>query len=189
MVYILIGILGFFVLFWFDPLAIRKVRLLKPIVWVGGSSLLLYALLMVCIHSSRISLPGWLNLMGGVISLFFSVLIVYSLFVEIPLKKTYMKEGTPARVIKTGTYAFVRHPGVLWWFGFLTGLFLVTESKTLFIALPVWVCVDVIYVIIQDRVFFIKMFGDEYREYQSEVPMLLPNRESLKNCITTFIHD
>ena len=61
-----------------------------------------------------------------------------------------------------------------------------TGSKTLLFALPVWSAVDIIYIVLQERFIFIKMFGEEYREYQQEVPILIPTRKSIKRCVSTL---
>jgi protein-S-isoprenylcysteine O-methyltransferase Ste14 len=61
-----------------------------------------------------------------------------------------------------------------------------TGSKTLLLALPVWSGVDIIYVMLQERFIFIKMFGEEYREYQKEVPILIFTLKSIKRFVSTF---
>lgn len=81
-------------------------------------------------------------------------------------------------MIKTGTYALVRHPGVIWYTLFLIALLLISSSQLLLIALPIWVFMDVLYVIIQDKFYFPHMFPG-YEEYKKETPMLIPTRKSL----------
>jgi protein-S-isoprenylcysteine O-methyltransferase Ste14 len=61
-----------------------------------------------------------------------------------------------------------------------------TGSKTSLLALPVWSGVDIIYVMLQERFIFIKMFGEEYREYQKEVPILIFTLKSIKRFVSTF---
>lgn len=44
---------------------------------------------------------------------------------------------------------------------------------------------NLFYVVLQDRYTFPRIFSD-YESYQQKVPFLLPNRESLKRCVSTL---
>jgi len=94
MIYILIGIAGFLVFHLMDIAAIKKIALMKPVVWAAGCSLLLYATVMACISPEKMSLPlpaviaGWVGLPLALI------LLVYSLFINLPFRKTYVKKAS-----------------------------------------------------------------------------------------------
>jgi protein-S-isoprenylcysteine O-methyltransferase Ste14 len=141
---------------------------------------------MVCIDSEKILISRVSQIIGFVFSALFFLVIIYSIFIEIPFKATYIMQNRKNILVKTGTYGLVRHPAVLWYFFFLSGLFFMTGSKTLLFALPVWSAVDVVYILLQERFIFIKMFGDEYRAYQKEVPILIPTRKSIKKFVSTL---
>jgi protein-S-isoprenylcysteine O-methyltransferase Ste14 len=81
-------------------------------------------------------------------------------------------------------YALARHPGVTWFTLFILSLILVSKSKLLLIAAPIFILLDIFLVILQDKFFFRRMFAD-YDKYQRETPMLLPNKKS----INVFIRD
>jgi len=81
-------------------------------------------------------------------------------------------------LIKTGTYALVRHPGVIWYVLFLIALLLVSRSKLFLIAAPIWIFMDILYVFVQEKFYFSRMFPG-YGEYKKETPMLIPTRKSL----------
>jgi protein-S-isoprenylcysteine O-methyltransferase Ste14 len=53
------------------------------------------------------------------------------------------------------------------------------------IAAPVWAVIDVIYVVIQDKYFFIRMFPG-YKQYAQQVPMLIPTRKSISQCVKSI---
>ena len=75
--------------------------------------------------------------------------------------------GVGDKLIKTGTYALVRDPGVLW-FGFLLlAVFLVSRSRLLLLATSAWLFMDVPYVWVQERFFFGRMFRN-YEQYKKE---------------------
>jgi len=112
-------------------------------------------------------------------------LLLVSLFLEIPFRQTDAADGVGDTLVKTGTYALVRHPGVLWLALFLASLILVSRSRLLLVAAPVWLFMDVLYVWVQECSYFTKMFPG-YEQYQRETPMLIPNGESIAQCIRTF---
>lgn len=142
-----------------------------------GSSLVL-----VSLQPERLLLPGWSRLMGWALLPVAVFLLAYSLLVELSIKETYLAPGMGSRLVRTGTYALVRHPGVLWYTLLLITLVLVTQSRLLAIALPLWVGADILWVAFQERVYLHKHFA-EYVHYQRETPMLIPNRRSLSACL------
>lgn len=172
--YIALGILGFFIIHIFDFASLKRTPILKPIIWIAGSSLLTYAVLMVCLSSERISLPLWSIWLGWLILPISLLMLIYPLFINLPFFKTYVKTGVGDRLIKTGLYALVRHPGVYGFILVMIALFLVSESKLLLIAAPIWLLADIILVVFQDKFVFVRMFPD-YMKYQQETPMLIPN--------------
>ncbi|MBN2323454.1 MAG: hypothetical protein JXQ30_06945 [Spirochaetes bacterium] len=187
MIYVIIGAVGFLILFFFDLAALKKIRLLKTFIWIIGYGLISYSLNVIIRREARFVFPCYIKITGVVLSIVFTILLIYSLLIEIPFKTTYLKKGAGGKLITTGTYALVRHPGVLWFILFLIGLFLASGSRTLLVATPVWWSMDIIYILIQDKYYFPKQFGDAYKQYQEEVPMLVPNKKSIKRCFTTFL--
>ncbi len=183
MAYIALGTLGFLVIHLFDFASLKRTPLLKPVIWVSGSSLLAYAVLMVCLSPDRLSLPLWLSWLGWLLLLVSLWLLIYPLFINLPLVNTYIKRGIGNRLVKSGLYALVRHPGVFGFILVMVALFLVSGSELLLIAAPIWILVDIILVVIQDKFIFIRMLHG-YKEYQQETPMLIPSQRS----IATFIN-
>ncbi len=182
---LLAGVLGFCVAPLLDWVSLKRIHYVKP----GSISLVIilqsYALYAVSFGVERFDLPraatglGWFLLP---VSLF---LLAYSLFIEIPFVDTYAQTGVGDKLVTTGTYALTRHPGVLWYGLFLVALLLVTRSQILVIAAPIWFLMDLLWVLLQDKYFFVLMFKD-YRQYQKQTPMLLPNRLSIKHCFKTL---
>lgn len=179
MIYIALGILGFITVHLFDIVSLKRIPSgVKPCVWIVGSGLLAYSLIMLCLQSNILPLPIWSTWLGwGLLtpSLF---LLVYSLFVSLPFRKTYVTTGVGDKLITTGLYSLVRHPGVMWFVLFMLSLILVSKSSLLLIAAPIFILLDTVLVIVQDKFFFIRMF-DDYKQYQQETPMLMPNWRSL----------
>jgi len=177
MLYIIIGAVGFVVVHLFDLVALKRIPRLKPIIWCIGSGLLIYSLVMICRYTVKIELPAWATWLGwGVftVSLF---LLIHSLFISLPFRKTYLDTGVGDRLVKTGLYALVRHPGILWFPLFMLSLIPISRSSLLLIAAPIYIALDIVLVYIQDKFVFGRMF-EGYDSYRQETPMLLPNKKS-----------
>lgn len=178
MIYIILGVCSFLVAYWFDFVSFKKIPLAKLILGGTAGFLGIYSLAMVCLRTERLNLPGYLSFLGWFLLFISTFLLSFSLFWEIPLRKTYLVKGVGDKLIKTGTYALVRHPGVIWYTLLLLALLLISRSRLLLIALPIWVFMDVLYVVIQEKFYFPHMFPG-YEEYKKETPMLIPTRKSL----------
>jgi len=185
MIYIAIGAFGFLIIHLFDIVSLKRVPKVKPFTWILGSGLLVYALTMTCLQSDKLLLPMWSAWLGwGLLFVSFS-LLVYSLFINLPFRKTYVATGVSSKLIKTGLYALVRHPWVHCFTLLLLSLVLVSRSSLLLVASPIWILLYILLVVIQDKFLFGRMF-DGYDTYRQETPMLLPNRRSVNAFISSL---
>jgi len=183
MIYIAMGAIGFTVIHLFDIVSLKRIPKAKPVTWALGSGLLIYSLVMICLAPDKLLLPSWLTWLGwGALGVSLS-LLVYSLFIKLPFQKTYVATGVGDKLVTTGVYALVRHPGVLWSTLFMLSLIPVSRSSLLLIAAPIFILLDILLVVIQDRFVFGRMF-DGYDNYRQKTPMLLPNRRS----VNAFLH-
>ena len=182
MIYLALGTLGFLIIHLFDIVSLKRIPLAKPVTWLLGSSLLVYSVIMVSLKGDRLPLPLWSTWLGWLLLLVSLWLLIYSLFINLPFRKTYIATGVGDRLITTGLYALVRHPGVHWFTLVMLSLVLVSQSSLMLIAAPIWILLDILLVAIQDRFFLGRMLSG-YDSYQKETPMLLPNRKSLNTFI------
>ena len=178
MLYIIIGAVGFIVVHVFDLVALKRIPKLKPVVWCIGSGLLIYSLVMICRYPVKIELPAWSVWLGWGVLAVSASLLIHSLFVSLPFRKTYVDTGVGDKLVKNGLYALVRHPGILWFPLFMLSLISISRSSLLLIAAPTFIALDIVLVFIQDRLIFGRMFRG-YERYRRETPMLLPNRKSV----------
>jgi protein-S-isoprenylcysteine O-methyltransferase Ste14 len=183
MVFILIGMGALLLLLvsdWADCAGRMGARLLAAVV---SLALLLSAAVALMVRPERLALPMWARLPAALAAALFLFLLASSLFLEIQLA-----EGPDGErpLYTRGTYALVRHPGVLWLALFQVCLALAIRSEPLLFAVPFWTASNVALVAVEDKIFFPRLFGDAYRRYQKNVPFLIPNRSSIKNCITTY---
>ena len=178
MVYITAGCLGLLIIHLFDIVSLKRLPKVKPLTWALGSCLLVYALVMICLQADKLPLPIWSSWLGGALLSISCLLLIYSLFINLPFRKTYITTGVGDKLVKSGLYALVRHPGVTRFILVILSLILVSRSSLLLIAAPIFILLDIVLVIVQDKFFFGQMFHG-YNSYRRETPMLVPNRQSL----------
>jgi protein-S-isoprenylcysteine O-methyltransferase Ste14 len=183
--FILLGCLAFVIAYFYDLAALKNIAYLKQAIGLTFTSLFGVSVPMVCLRAERLLLPSWLSWLGWPLLVLAALLLTYSIFLEIPFKQTYATDGVGEKLVKTGTYALVRHPGVLWFGLLLLALIAISRSRLLLIAAPVWFLMDVLYVWIQERFYFGKMFPG-YEQYKQETPMLIPTRKSIIRCAKTM---
>ena len=186
MVYIGIGILGFVIIHLFDMVSIKRIPFgVKPIVWTAGFAILFFSLVKMCLLSDSLQIPDSAIWVGWAMFAVSVVMITLALFINLPFRKTYIEAGVGDKLIKSGLYALVRHPGVYWVALFFFSLVFISKSHIMLIAAPIFVVLNTSLVVFQDLYFFPKMF-EGYAEYQKETPMLVPNKQSIKAFIKSL---
>ena len=109
------GVASFLVAYSFDWAAQVKIRGLKQTIAVVVFVLHGYALYAACWGVARFPLPPPILWIGWVLFPVSLILLIYSFFIEIPFNQTYAKTGSSNQLVTTGSYALVRHPGVIWY--------------------------------------------------------------------------
>ena len=181
---VIAGVFAFLIAYLFDWVSMRKIPGGKQVIALFVVGLHSYALVAAYWGVSRFSLPSAFSVLGWFLLPFSLLLLLYSLFLELPLAQTYSQAGVGQRLVTSGTYALVRHPWVLWYIIFLACLVIATRSIVLLYAVPIWVFMAVLHVVVQDRFFFPKVFSG-YPHYQGQTPMLIPTRRSIAACLRT----
>ena len=187
MEYLFLGILGFLVGYSTELAALNRRRGLKPAVWIVSFGLLISAMVMVSLHSNRVFFPHWLTLAGWAFLPVTSLMMLYTLVLELPFRRTFMGSPSGTDLVTTGTYALVRHPTVLWYVLILLSALLATRSLALLVAMPIWIAMDVVWVLFQERSSLARSFP-QYSNYAEVTPFLIPNRRSLTNFCNSFRH-
>jgi protein-S-isoprenylcysteine O-methyltransferase Ste14 len=185
MYYIVLGILGFALIHLFDIVSLKRLPLAKPATWFVGCVALIYAIVAVCVDSPKLPLPVWSVVLGWVLLLPGLGLQVHALFVSLPFGKTYLARGVGSQLVTTGLYGLVRHPGVYGFSLAMLSLVLISRSRLMLLAGLIWVLVDIILVVLQDKVFFGRMFPG-YAAYCRQTPMLIPNWQTLSSVAVNF---
>jgi len=185
MIYIALGSLGLLIIYLFDIVSLKRIPGAKPVTWIAGSGLLAYSVIMVCLAPDKLPLPSWSIWLGWALLLVSLSVLIYSLFINLPFRKTYVATGAGDKLVTTGLYALVRHPGVHWLILIMLSLILVSRSSLMLIASPIWILLDILLVVIQDKFLFGRMFAG-YNTYRQKTPMLVPNRRSISAFINSL---
>lgn len=178
MIYIAVGCLGFVAIHLLDVVSLKRAAILKTFTWIPGLVLLVYSLVMVSLQPDKLPLSAWHTVVGWLLALISGYLLIYSLFLNLPFRETYVDTGVGKQLVTSGLYALVRHPGVHWFILFMLSLILISKARLFLVAAPIFIFLDIILVVVQDKYFFVKMFAG-YDSYQKETPMLVPNRHSI----------
>jgi protein-S-isoprenylcysteine O-methyltransferase Ste14 len=151
MIYIGIGVLGFIAMNIFDLVSLKRVPYgIKPLLWTAGCGMLLYAIVMLCFESNNLPLDDWTVWAGWGLLAVSIFMIMLALFINLPFRKTYVEAGVSSKLVKTGLYALVRHPGVYWVATFMFSFVLISRSSMMLVAAPVFVFLNTAFVIIED---------------------------------------
>lgn len=186
MFFILIGLLAFLLFTVYDINdVIFKNNIISRFFFLG-SFLLIFATAGIIVESfNAIRWDLWRVSIFGMLSLFFLILLIYTLFFALPFNETYITSKGSPRVYRNGFYALCRHPGVIWFAGFYFCLWFALQIPVLLWAAIVFSSCNFIYIVFQDHWTFIRAFED-YHDYQKSTPFIIPNFESIKRCLLTL---
>ncbi|MCF0133763.1 MAG: hypothetical protein HUJ72_07845 [Blautia sp.] len=138
----------------------------------------------------------WVFFLAAVV---FVVLLIYTLFFALPFGETYLaKEGDAQgklyahrhaekerkpEVYNRGMYALCRHPGVLWFFLFYFFMGIALYPAAFLYPGLFYSALNVGYVVLQDVWTFPETLNG-YGQYKRETPFLLPDKESIRSCLS-----
>lgn len=185
MIEVVLGALGLFVVHLSDLAAIKRLPLVKPATWIVGGITLLYVVFRSWTSPDKLILPEWATWLGWILLITAASGVVYSLFVNLPFVNTYVRRGVGDRLVTTGLYALVRHPGILLTALLVVALLMVSRSRGMLVSGPIFIALDILAVIIQDKCIFGRMFPG-YVEYRRTTPMLIPSRKSMAAFLSSF---
>lgn len=184
MLYITLGAFSFLLGYLHDLAEVQKRFIAKKILGPLSFILFVFSIVMLCIRSPRLTLPEYVSIVAWPFFGIFALLFVYSVFLEIRLNRP-LAAGKEKKLVTTGTYALTRHPSAIWSVLAISFLVLASKSMYLLLALPLWTVMELIWVWLQDRFFLPSIFQD-YVQYRIETPMLIPTKESVKQCLTSL---
>lgn len=181
MLFVGIGVFGFLSLLLFDFMSIKDRIFVKYLFAILGLGLIVFSTIELLNFKSDFDISSTIQIISLVLAIIFMMLLIYSVFIEVG-GNTYKKIAEP-QLVTNGTYSLVRHPGVIWLFLTIFFLALYSENVYLLISAITWTFVNTIYVVIQEKYIFIRLFPT-YDDYMKTTPMIIPNYRSIKKFIT-----
>jgi protein-S-isoprenylcysteine O-methyltransferase Ste14 len=163
---------------------VSRWRLARAIVLLPGTVAVLVPTLLVAADGPRL---GW-GLEGVVTPLLVVLglaLIGAGLALSVWTARLFARIGigTPApwdpprRLVVQGPYRYVRNPMITGVMAVLLGEAVVLGRPSLLIWFAAFVAINHVYFILVEEPGLIRRYGDEYREYKSEVPRWIPRRK------------
>lgn len=163
----------------------------RQMIVLVGVTLLSMAFIIASGQGQLLGLPDWFKYPGWVLTILGGGLLIYSVFIEIPLTQRRRQTHSPASsatsaLVQTGTYALCRHPGFWWLILLLTGQIMVRQNAGMVQLAFIWIVLDLTLIVIQDRHIFPRRFPD-YSDYQASTPFLIPafNQDTLRRLFST----
>lgn len=150
-----------------------------------GTGLLAVVTILQMIPAMAVVDKGVRFLVCIVLALVALVLLIDTLFLELPFEKTYLEREDKPVVYDKGMYALCRHPGVIWFFLFYLFLGLALLPEGMIYTGMLYNALNVLYVMFQDIWTFPKTFCD-YDIYKKETPFLIPNAHSVRCACQTW---
>jgi protein-S-isoprenylcysteine O-methyltransferase Ste14 len=185
MLYILVGCIGFLLFILYDLNQIRSHKKHLRYLFVIGFLLVTFSTFMIIWEKGYNFIPILsAKIVFGGLATVSLLLLIYSLFFALPFEKTYITASN-RNVCDQGMYALCRHPGALWFILFYLFLWLYTGIALMFWAFLSFSLLNLLYIWLQDRYFFPKLF-DNYTKYKATTPFIIPTNASIKRFISSI---
>lgn len=184
---VILGIVAFVCYFIYDwNESHQKLRLFHSLFLTGSILLGIATIILVLKGYHYVGYRGTSQFAFGVLCLLSFGVLIYTLFFALPMKETYVDfHNEKPSVCDTGMYALCRHPGFIWYGCVYLFLYFIFPCKELMIGTIVLCGCNFAYIVAEDIYFFPRMFSD-YDTYKTNVPFLIPNRSSIKKCMSTL---
>jgi protein-S-isoprenylcysteine O-methyltransferase Ste14 len=183
---ILGSLLGFSLWAALDLSLMRQIRQGPLAVSLLASAALAVAYILSVPLGTPLGLPAWMTYLGWGLAVLGLLLIIFSIFIEIPWRarsgpilERVGSSPTEGVLVTSGTYALCRHPGALWMILFLIGAVLAVGRSGMLFTAFLWIGLDVLLVAVQDRFIFPVHFP-AYRQYQQTTPFLIPTPSAVR---------
>ncbi|MBC7263182.1 MAG: DUF1295 domain-containing protein [Chloroflexi bacterium] len=186
MAYTVLGTVALLANFLLDIVALRGIRYWKLLIEILTTVVFCFAVWMAALQSSTETMSAVRTAIGIALLVTAIVLLAYSLFWEIPFRSTYLRDGVGDQLVTTGTYALCRHPEVLWSGLLFLAVYCMSGGWLFLTSAILWLAILVLRVYVMERVYLVPVFGDAYRKYQQQTPMLIPNAQSVRRCVQSF---
>ena len=171
---ILLSITGYIILLIHDLSQMKKSNIITRITYISYPIIVTPYIGIFIMYIPNITTPAGLLILYSLLISGLSLLLLYSVLLEIPIKIKHGKFAIDRKnrtVYKQGTYSFSRHPGFIW-MTLLNASFygLLIDGEILILATVLTLC-NLALIMIEDFYIFPIIFRD-YNQYKKEVPFI-----------------
>lgn len=114
-----------------------------------------------------------IGMLIGSAGLILMLICIKKYFISLSGLKSLIREEYSNELMITGVHTYVRHPLYTGTFAFLWGLFLIFPNWNLFVSNVIITAYTLIGIKLEEEK-LIKEFGEQYRVYRQQVPMIFP---------------
>ena len=112
--------------------------------------------------------PNWLlSILGILLIVFGAVFFMISV-------KTVMRAYNADKLVTDGIFRCCRHPLYASWSVFIAPGIVLLQNSWLGLTTPIFMCFLLRKLVKKEEVYLESVFGNEYRDYKSKVPCILP---------------
>jgi len=171
---IFLSIIGYIILLIHDLSQMKKSNIVTMLTYISYPIIIAPYILLFLNYTPNNTIPGWIPIILYALIALLSLLLIYSVLLEIPLKikqGIVITDSKTRAVYRLGTYHFSRHPGFIWMTlinAAIYGLFIQREILVLTVVLTL--C-NLALILVEDIYIFPNIFRD-YNQYKKEVPFL-----------------
>lgn len=180
-----LGVFGFVLMYISDiNQVVWRQKALKPLFATGSLFVLITTVMLVVqnLSSIRLEMETIIVFIGFLLSL---MLLIYILFYAIPFDDSYVSQFNLREAYTDKIYALTRHPGILPFSAMYGLMMFLFNSEEIIIYSLAMIIMNLLYVYIQDRYIFTKLFTN-YNDYKASTPFVIPNFRSFKAMIASY---
>lgn len=186
MALLVIGIIAFISFLLYDINSVLWQNKIFHYNFIFGFILIAFTTVAIMLKNAADIQPSRIFLIIAILLAFlFSGTLIYTLFFALPFKTTYIDPPKKKHVHADGVYALCRHPGFWPFAGLYLSLYMIVPNKQIVIMIFLFIGLNFLYVVFQDRWTFPKIFVD-YGQYTNSTPFLVPNFSSVRKCMRTI---
>ncbi|MCK5157030.1 MAG: hypothetical protein KAQ69_11415 [Spirochaetales bacterium] len=171
---IFLSITGYIILLIHDLSQMFKNRIITLISLISYPIILLPYILIFILYVPDYKVPIVLIILHYVLISTLSILLVYSVLLEIPFKTRNNKQPSDIKtrsVYKEGTYSFSRHPGFIWMTLLNAVIYSIFLHRDILILTALLTLCNLALIILEDLFIFPNIFHD-YKQFKQEVPFI-----------------
>lgn len=173
MLYLAIGACGFAAMILYDLAQLRGKRVVATLLSSIGYLCIVASMVFLFLTDKPPRGPVDVLVPKLLVAVLSLVLLVYSVFIEIPIASRHRPASPKRMVVSVGFYGIVRHPAFLWFVLLWISIILIYRDSFVADFGLCLIVLDLVLIVLEDAFFFPRIFAG-YDAYKRRVPFLIP---------------